>query len=198
MNKFYAICSKGAYLYYKLFYKLEIIGLENVDPNQNYVICGNHSSLHDPFLLGGVMPLQARFMSKKENFKYKIVGWVIDKVGVFPVDRDGNDIKAIKTALTILKGKDNLALFPEATRNKGYDPLPVKAGLAMLSIRTKTPILPITIDSKFKLFSKVRVVFHKPFEFSEYYDQKVDSEKLEALSQEVINDIYKSIIINRP
>ncbi|GAU76992.1 lysophospholipid acyltransferase family protein [Fusibacter sp. 3D3] len=197
MNTFYAICSKGALLYYKIFYKLELIGKENIDGQQNYVICGNHSSLHDPFLLGGVLPLQARFMSKKENFKYKIVSWVLDKVGVFPVDRDGNDIKAIKIALTVLKQNDNLALFPEGTRNKGTEPLPVKAGVAMLAIRTKTPILPITIDSTFKLFSRIRVTFHKPVVLEAYYDQKVDSETLERLSQNIISNIYKSIGIDK-
>ena len=193
MNTFYAICSKGALLYYKIFFKLELIGREHIDNKQHYVICGNHSSLHDPFLLGAVLPLQARFMSKKENFKYKIVGWVLDKVGVFPVDRDGNDIKAIKIALTVLKQKNNLALFPEGTRNKGMEPLPVKSGVAMFAIRTKTPILPITIDSTFKVFSKVRVIFHEPVTLEDYYDQKVASETLEKLSQEIMNDIYKSI-----
>lgn len=193
MNTFYAICSKASFLYYKIFYKLELIGKENIDSHQNYVICGNHSSLHDPFLLGGVLPLQARFMSKKENFKYKIIGWVLDKVGVFPVDREGNDIKAIKIALTVLKKNDNLALFPEGTRNKGSVPLPVKSGVAMLAIRTKTPILPITIDSTFKLFSSVRVIFHEPIVLEAYYDQKVASETLEMLSQNIMNDIYKSI-----
>ncbi len=198
MNRLYAVCSKMAYLYYKTFFKLEIIGIENVDSTQNYVICGNHLSNHDPFILGGVMPLQARFMSKKENFKYRIIGWFLDKVGVFPVDRDANDIKAIKTALTVLKGKDNLALFPEGHRNKGFEPLPVKGGLAMLAIRTKTPILPITIDSKFKLFSKIRVVYHKPVELSDYYEQKPDTDTLEKLSQKIIDGIYGEMIIYKP
>ncbi|MBF4693657.1 lysophospholipid acyltransferase family protein [Fusibacter ferrireducens] len=193
MNTFYAICSKASFLYYKIFFKLELIGRENIDRNQNYIICGNHSSLHDPFLLGGVLPLQAHFMSKKENFKYKIVGWVLKKVWVFPVDRDGNDIKAIKTALTILNKKDNLALFPEGTRNKGVEPLPVKSGVALFAVRTKTPILPVTIDSNFKLFSRVRVIFHEPVVLEAYYNQKVASETLERLSQEIMDGIYKSI-----
>lgn len=196
MNKLYSICSKAAYIYYKIFYRLEIIGAENIDSSRNYLICANHSSINDPFLLGAVMPLQARFMSKKENFKYKIVGWFIGKLGVFPVDRDSNDIKAIKTSLSILKDKNNLALFPEGTRNKGYEPLPVKSGVAMFAVRTKTPILPITIDSNFKFFSRIRVVFHSPIEFIDYYEKKVDSETLEALSKEVLIKIYSEIKIN--
>ncbi len=193
MNLLYKICHKGAYLYYKLLFKFEVEGLKEVDFTQNYVICANHINLQDPFVLGGLLPVETRFMAKKELFKHKIVAWFLTTVGVFPVDRDANDLKAIKVALTILKNKQNLGLFPEGTRNKGFEPLEVKAGTAMLAIKTKTPILPITIDSHYKLFKPLRVVFHQPIKVDEYFDQKLESEQYEAISQQIINDIYKDL-----
>jgi 1-acyl-sn-glycerol-3-phosphate acyltransferase len=193
MNWLYKTCKTGAYLYYKLFFKLEVEGIENIDLSQHYVICANHLNLQDPFVLGGLLPLEARFMAKKELFKFKIVAAFLRKIGVFPVDRDANDLKAIKTALGILKADQNLGLFPEGTRNKGYTPLPVKAGTAMFAIRTKTPVLAITIDSYYKFRKPLRVVFHKPVEYSEYYDQKLEPEQYETISQEIMNRIYSQL-----
>ena len=190
MNWLYKACKRSAYLYYRLFFKLEVEGLETLDLSKNYIVCANHLNLQDPFVLGALLPFETRFMAKKELFKYRIVAAFLTKIGVFPVDRDANDLKAIKTALGILKSGQSLGLFPEGTRNKTLTPLKVKAGTAMLAVKTKTPVLPITLDSHYKFGKPVRVVFHKPFEMDAYYDQKLDAETYEALSQAIIEGIY--------
>ena len=84
-------------------------------------------------------------------------------------------------------------MFPEGTRNPGFEPLKVKAGTAMLAIKTKTPILPITIDSFYKFGKPIRVVFHSPIVFESYYDQKLEGETYEALSQEIMTQIYSDL-----
>jgi len=193
MNLLYRVCKNGAYLYYKMFFKFEVEGLEKIDFTKHYVVCANHLNLQDPFVLGGLLPVVTRFMAKKELFKHWIVSAFLKKIGVFPVDRDANDLKAIKMALGILKEKQNLGLFPEGTRNKGFEPLTVKAGTAMLAVKTKTPVLAITIDSFYKFGKPLRVVFHEPIYLTEYYDQKLESEVYEALSQNIMNDIYKDL-----
>lgn len=193
MNLLYKFCKTGANLYYRLFFKFEVEGLDKIDFTQHYVICANHINLQDPFVLGGLLPVETRFMAKKELFKYWIVSAFLRKIGVFPVDRDANDLKAIKMALGILKSKHNLGLFPEGTRNKGFEPLKVKAGTAMLAVKTKTPVLAITIDSLYKFGKPLRVVFHAPIYLTEYYDQKLEPEAYEILSQKIIDDIYKDL-----
>lgn len=194
MNKFYAFCSFLARSFYKLLFKVEVVGQDQIDFSKQYVICANHLSNHDPFLLGGLMPLQAHFMAKKEIFKYKIIAFFLNAAYVFPVDREGNDIRAIKKAITLLKEGENLGLFPEGTRNRGFEPLPVKGGVAMLAIKTKTPVLPITIDSKFKWFGPIRIVYHTPLTLEAYHGVKQDAETLEKISQEIMNNIYSDMI----
>lgn len=190
MNWLYKACKHGAHFYYRVFFKLEVEGLEAIDLSKNYIVCANHLNFQDPFVLGALLPFETRFMAKKELFKCWIVAAFIRKIGVFPVDRDANDLKAIKTALGILKSGQSLGLFPEGTRNKTLKPLKVKAGTAMLAVKTQTPILAVTLDSHYKFGKPVRVVFHKPFEFDAYYNQKLEAETYEALSQEIIEGIY--------
>lgn len=193
MNWLYRTCKYSALLYYKIFFKLTIEGLDQIDLSTNYVVVANHLNWQDPIVLGGVLPFETRFMGKKELFKNKLVGAFISKIGVFPVDRDTNDLKAIKMALSILKNKQSLGLFPEGTRNKGFEPLNVKAGTAMMAVKTKTLVLPITLDSFYKIGKPLRVVFHAPIDLKEYYDQKLDSETYETLSQNIMNDIYSAL-----
>lgn len=191
MNEtFYGFCSFLARTYYKLFFKIEIIGKENFDVNGQYVVCANHLSNHDPFLLGGLMPMKAYFMAKKGIFKYKIIAFVLNHVGVFPVDRESNDIKAIKNALTYLKNGSNLAIFPEGTRNKGDTPIPVKGGVTMLAYKTNTPVLPITIDTTYKYFSKIRIIYHPPVRIEAPDGKKLDGEQLAEKAQTIMAEIY--------
>jgi 1-acyl-sn-glycerol-3-phosphate acyltransferase len=198
VNKFYDFCSLLARAFYRLFFKVEIIGAERIDFTKRYVICANHISNHDPFLLGGFMPMQAHFMAKKELFKYKIVAKVLDMVYVFPVDRENNDIHAIKKALKLLRSNENLGLFPEGTRNKTFAPLPVKGGVAMMAYRTETPILPITIDTTYRFFGPIRIVYHDPIYLDAYYGQKIDAPTLEAKSQAIVNQLYADMVFYKP
>jgi 1-acyl-sn-glycerol-3-phosphate acyltransferase len=197
VNKFYDFCSRLARLFYNVFFKVEIVGADRIDFSKQYVICANHLSNHDPFLLGGFMPLQAHFMAKKELFKYRIVAKVLDMVYVFPVDRESNDIHAIKKALKLLRSNENLGLFPEGTRNRTDAPLPVKGGVAMMAYRTETPILPITIDSTYKFFGPIRIVYHDPIYLEDFYGKKIDAPTLEAKSQEIVNQLYENMVYYR-
>lgn len=179
-------------------FKLQIEGLENIRENQNYVVCANHVHFSDPIIIGAILPIRIRFMAKKELFKNKVFSSFLDGLGVFPVDRSSNDLKAVKHSLNVLKNGENLALFPEGTRNKGIESLPVKSGVAMLSLKTKTPILPITVDAVHKWFGPVRVKIHPEVNLETFYNQKLETAKLEEISQEIMDNIYKAIKYYKP
>jgi 1-acyl-sn-glycerol-3-phosphate acyltransferase len=116
-------------------------------------------------------------MAKKELWDSRIGRWFVTKSECIPVQRDGNDVKAVMQAMRKLKNGDIVYIFPEGTRNKTKEPfLPFKGGAALLSLRTKTPIVPIVFMNKFKLFHKTVILVGEPFEFTEYYDKKLTEE----------------------
>ena len=55
------------------------------------------------------------FRDKEELFHYPVLGWILKRVGAFPVSRGNNDIQSVKTAIQAIKAGDNLLIFPEGT-----------------------------------------------------------------------------------
>ena len=156
-------------LFLKFKYKVSVFGYENLPRDTGYILCSNHINLQDPLVIGISLPFYIRYMAKKELFDNKLLGFFLKYAGGFPVDRDGNDLKAIKTALKILKSGGQLLIFAEGTRNKSLEPLKAKPGVAMMAIKSKVPIVPVTVDSNYKLFSKVNITFQEPVYLEQYY-----------------------------
>ncbi len=180
--------------YYGILYRVEVVGLENYPLNSGKVICPNHINVHDPVVLGAYLPDFVHFMTKKEAFKYKIFNWFLYYAGGFPVDREGTDVSAIKTSLRILKDKKGLMIFAEGTRNKTMTPLEVKAGVAMLAVKSKVPVIPITVDSTFRLFSPIRIVIHPAVNLDYLYDSKPSQETLQLETQKIVDSLYQNMI----
>lgn len=130
-------------------------------------------------------------MAKKELFKNPILGRFLKFAGGFPVDRNTNDLGAIKTSLKILKNKEALLIFAEGTRNRTGEPLEAKPGVAMMAIKSKVPIIPVTIDSSYRLFSKVKITLHEQVSLEKYYDEKLSADEYQILTQDIINIVYK-------
>jgi 1-acyl-sn-glycerol-3-phosphate acyltransferase len=95
------------------------------------LLAPNHSDHSDPHVL---MELCARhglrptFMGAREIFEVNaLVAWALQSMGVFSVDRDGPDLSAIKTAISLLeKGGEPLVIFPEGEiyhHHRRLDPL---------------------------------------------------------------------------
>lgn len=182
-------------LYYIIFFRVEVRGIENWRTGDAKVVCANHISQHDPVVIGSYIPELIRFMAKHTLFKH----WYADKflryAGGFPVNRDVNDLGAVKTALKALKNNESVLIFAEGTRNMTKKPLQAKAGAAMIAVKSKVPIQPVSVDSTYKLFSKVIITIHPIIDLSEYYGQRLGNEAYQEIAQTIIDDIYKDVTL---
>lgn len=188
--KFYTFAKGLANMVFKLIYRVNVYGKDNIPMNEKLIVCSNHSHVLDPVLLAVILPREISFMAKKELFQNKFLNYVFRKLGAFPIDRKESDIKAIKNALRVLKQDGALGIFPEGTRVDEFNLDNVKSGTALISIKAKSRILPIYIEGSYKLFSKVDAYIGEPIDFSEYYGEKLDSETYSKLSKDVLKEIY--------
>lgn len=191
---FYNVVLNIFTLYSKVFYKYEVIGTENIPNEGNVILAANHKSNLDPiFVASAVKNRKVATIGKKELFNNKLLAKILDKLCVIPIDRENPGISTIKTILKRLKEGYAVGIFPEGTRVKGNEFGKAKAGLALFAVKGKACVVPISIISNYKLFSKVTIYIDKPISFEEYYKKKLSTDEYERLSAdvlEVIKDNY--------
>ncbi len=158
----YRICVFISKILFRLFYKINIEKPLQLDENQGYIICSNHIHLFDPVLIACFTNRQIHYMCKKEAFDNKPLGFILKKIGTFPVDREKPDMASIRTAVNILKDKKVLGIFPEGTRSKDGKLGKFKNGAALIALKGDTPIIPVKIETSYKLFSKIKLTFGNP------------------------------------
>lgn len=172
--------------FFNLVRPIRAIGRENI-PDGPAVLCPNHSTIGDPFYVvfafGRKHPMRA--MAKIQIMRVPVIGWILGKAGVFGVDRGAADVKAVKTALKVLKNGDKLLLFPEGTRVHEGENVEAKTGAALFATRTGTPLLPIYIPTKKKLFRPNTVVIGQPY-YPTYEGRKPTADELQAIAGELM------------
>ena len=148
-------------LAFHIYFGYRVIGRENI-PEGGCVVCPNHVQLSDPPVCGGRTRSQdaAAPDGEKELFRKKIFAWLIAALGAFPIDREGADITAIKTALSGRAGQ-KLIIFPQGTRHAAEGE--TKKGAAMLAVKSRAPILPMYITEGKRFRCRATVVIGKPF-----------------------------------
>jgi 1-acyl-sn-glycerol-3-phosphate acyltransferase len=172
----------------KILFRCEIVGAEKLPKEGSLIIAPNHKSNWDPVLVSVLVKPQIHWMAKKELYDNKFLAAILNSVGVFPIDRDGKDIAAIKTAMKKLRNNEILGIFPEGTRVEEPNFTGVKSGVALLAHRTKTPIIPMYIDGNYKVFRKMKVYVRDPIDLSEY--PKLTQKDYDRISQDMIKSIY--------
>ena len=182
---------RGAiYLWCKIYYRAEIIGLENIPKEGPLIFCGNHRTYLDPPLMVATAKRDMKFLAKEELYKNKFLaflGWVFEGI---PVKRDDKDVSAIKTSLKVLKNGQCIALFPEGTRNGLEKGEKVKDGVAFFAIRSGAKVVPCGIKGGTKENRKVTITYGKPLDYSKYKGTK-DKEKLEEITEEIMDKIIE-------
>ena len=152
------------------------------------VLVGNHYRIWDIVHMACTTREKVHFITKKELYKNKFLAHLCDIVEAIPVSRDGQDAKAVMTALRYLKNGDKISMFPEGTRNRtDEDLLPLKGGAAMFAIKAKAPVYPVMCPHKTRLFRRTKILVGDPIDLSAFYDRRLTAEDYEA-AEEIIRE----------
>ena len=130
---------------FKLVYRLEVYGKENIPDDNNFIIAANHLSTLDPPLVCAVMNRPVAYMSKKELFENPFMCWWLNWLGAFAVDREKLGVSTIKTVKNLKNTGWVLGIFPQGRRQEAGEISHVTKGFASLAKSTKCGILPVGI-----------------------------------------------------
>jgi 1-acyl-sn-glycerol-3-phosphate acyltransferase len=205
-EKFYNKAHEARKLHAKIVFfftgiKYEVVGQENVNPSRNYIICANHSSTLDTFLIFQV-PGITSFMGTIDLMKVPVVRRFFRTLDI-PVDRSNASASAqsFRKALKWIETGRNLTIFPEGgIVGSPYELSPFKDGAFQVAIRKEIPILPIAIVGAHERLpddffgatpGKVKLILHKPVETS---GCKIDD--LELVKGKVFNILNDTLTIH--
>lgn len=174
----------------RILYPTKFIGKKNI-PKGPCIIASNHKSNMDAILLALHTWEKKYYLAKKELFEKKSHASILKGIGAIKIDRQANDIGAVKESLKVLKNNKKLVIFPEGTRTNHEDQSlgEVKQGVAMFAIKAKVPIVPMFILNKPRVFRRNKVFLGKPFTLEEFYDKKLTAEELERATEMVANKL---------
>ena len=175
--------------------KVEVEGVERVDPERGYVVMANHASYFDVLALLAVLPGKYRFVAKKTLFQIPLFGWALKANGFIPVDRrDKSKAREIWAAAgeRLARG-DSVFFYPEGTRSPDGRIHTFHRGAFLVAMHTGAPILPVGVAGAWQVMPRdrfsiqsgtVRVRFGEPVETG---DRSVREKK------ELIRDVRQEV-----
>jgi cytidylate kinase len=136
--------------------RYKIFGIKNVPRTGGVIIASNHASYLDPPAVGAASRKKrmTHFMARDTLFRKKLMGAFLHKVGVIPLDRERGDVKAMKTAIQLLRDGASVALFPEGTRSPDGTLQPAKPGIGFLVAKGNAPVVPVYVHGSYEAWSK--------------------------------------------
>ena len=160
--------------------RVEIEGLQHLDPARPQLMVSNHSGLHDILALSAHLPIRFRWVAKKSLFRVPFMGWHMRRSGYIPIDRKHprEAAQSIIAAAQIIKGGVNAIAFPEGTRSRNGDLGRFHSGAFALSLRTGVPLVPVSVEGSYRVImpktlqvnpgTVIRIRIDKPIDVSAY------------------------------
>ena len=173
---------------FKLIYRPETEGAENIPAEGKIILAGNHTHLLNCFSVAIATKRCVHFVAKAELMK-GIGKYIFPGLGIIPIDRSTNGKEAIMETERYLEDGKLIAIFPEGTVNRTDDPMmPFKGGAVKIALDTGSDIVPFAITGKYKPFKKGLKIKFMPAIRVEKGSLKSTNKLLE---QTVLNEVIK-------
>jgi 1-acyl-sn-glycerol-3-phosphate acyltransferase len=139
--------------------RLQRTGREHARVRGGLIVASNHRSFLDPFAIGASLPWRRRlqFVAKVELFEKRWQGWLLSRLGAFPIRRGQSDETAMETARLIVERGRTVIIFPEGTRIRSGSIARPKRGVGRLALETGAPVLPVAVQGSEEVRRGVRI-----------------------------------------
>lgn len=165
--------------------KLVVKGRKYINPDQSYLIMGNHQSLFDIFVIPAAIPLCFVGVEAAYHFNIPIWGYMIRKWGCIPIERNNLNkaITSLATAKQTLLSDMSIGILPEGHRTLTGQMADFKKGPFHLAKNARADILPFGINGLFNYHQKgsllltpgkTTVTIGQPISYKTFKGQSID------------------------
>jgi len=125
--------------------RLTVTGRENIDNTRGGILLFNHQSFLDPLLAAVRLNRPVSYLARDSLFRIPVVGWILRKTYVTPLNRTAFRGSSIRQALERLEDGFLVGMFPEGTRTPDGEVKSFRPGFLSLVRRGDVPIYPVGI-----------------------------------------------------
>jgi 1-acyl-sn-glycerol-3-phosphate acyltransferase len=198
MNSYYWIGYHLSRVIGRLFFRLRIIHQERMIQAGPAILAMNHQSYLDPPFAGTACNRAIYFLARRTLMDVPVLGWLLPKLNVIPVNQEGIDRSALKALIRVLKSGNAALVFPEGARTLDGDLQPAQPGLGLVIAKTLAPVVPMRISGAHEAlprggvglhFVRITIVIGEPIFFTAADLESPGKDLYGRLSQRVMDAI---------
>jgi len=133
--------------FFLTYFRYTRTGREHARLRGGLIVAANHRSFLDPFAIGGALPWRRpmNYVAKVELFERRWRGWILSRLGAFPIRRGESDEDSVETARRLVERGGAVCIFPEGTRIRSGSLAEPKRGVGRLALQTGAPVIPAAV-----------------------------------------------------
>ena len=133
------------HIFLRIFYRIQVLGLENFPHRGGVLIVSNHLSYADPVFIGAAYPRKVRYLAHQDLTGSRFLRWIFRLTHTVTVS-SVHSLTALKRSIKSLKSGTPLCLFAEGGISRLGVTLPFKRGPILLAKQSNVPIVPVHLD----------------------------------------------------
>jgi 1-acyl-sn-glycerol-3-phosphate acyltransferase len=145
MNFYYWLGYHFSRIAGRLFFNFRVLHRERMIQTGPVILAMNHESYLDPPLAGTACDRAIYFFARRTLLDAPVLGWLLPKLNVIPVNQEGVDRSAIKALIRVLNAGNGVLVFPEGSRTLDGNLQPSEPGLGLVIAKTLAPVVPMRI-----------------------------------------------------
>jgi 1-acyl-sn-glycerol-3-phosphate acyltransferase len=182
----------------RVFFRFRVLYRERLIQEGPVILAMNHESYLDPPFAGIACRRAIYFLARKSLLDVPVLGWVLPKLNVIPVNQEGGDRSALKALIRILRANHCALVFPEGSRTLNGKLQPPLPGIGFVIAKTLAPVVPMRIFGAHRAlprgggklrFCPITIVVGEPLRFSAADVDGNGREVYPRLSQRVMDAI---------
>lgn len=183
----------------KAFYRYQVVGREKIIQDGSVLIASNHESFLDPPLVGIAWDDSVYYLARKTLFRGP-GKWIYPRWNAIPIDQDAPDMSSLKKIIKLLRGGEQVVVFPEGARTLTGELQPGEAGVGLIAAKSRAIIQPVRIFGAYEAlprgsararFHPITIVIGDPFTLTPEELKAKGREEYQAISDRIMAEVAK-------
>lgn len=133
-------------------FRFRVLHKERMIESGGALLAMNHQSFLDPPLAGICCKREIYFLARKTLLDWPVLGPILPKLNVVPVNQDRADMSALKTVIKLVRAGNCTIIFPEGGRTEDGRLQPAQPGLGLIIAKTLVPVVPMRIFGAYEAY----------------------------------------------